>query len=185
MRAPRPVSPGRRSLCPAALLVVAVIAAPSAHAATASVETRQDDQVDLDLVTIHFEAAAGEANALSAARTSPDAFVFTDSGATIAPGPGCSGGGAPGAPVTCMAPGLDMSRVDLDRVVVRLGDGDDTLDATALSAPGTEPEDELLLQTRLEAGPGRTRHSAEAAPTTSTRGRVTTSSMPGRATTSC
>jgi hypothetical protein len=52
-----------------------------------------------------FVAAPGEANRLTVSVAGEDADFYdlrlVDSGAPILPGTGCSGGGAPGAPVLC------------------------------------------------------------------------------------
>src|SRR5215212_7040413 len=81
-------------------LLLAALAAPAAHAATASVEAG----------ALHITAAQGEYNDVSIA-AAPGGLAVTDAGAAVTLGPGCSTG-------TC----LGATRVEAD-----LDDGDDTL----------------------------------------------------------
>ena len=61
---------------------------PGRHRRPPSPSTAAADPNGLRLESIRFEAAPGEANSLTAARTGEDTFTFTDAGATLTPGCG-------------------------------------------------------------------------------------------------
>ena len=56
--------------------------------------------------------------------------------------------------MVCTTSGLGDDFEDFDAVRIDLGDGDDALDSTALPLPGTQPDDELTLDARIEGGAG-------------------------------
>ncbi len=132
---------------------LAALAVAPASASSVAVE-RGTDANGLRLESIRFEAGPGEANAVTAARTDQNTFAFTDAGATLMPGGGCAGGGAPGVEVICTTSGLGGDFEDLDVVRIELGDGADSLDSTGLPLPGAQPDDELTLDAAIDAGPG-------------------------------
>lgn len=100
--------PTTRLICPFAAVALALAGGgEAAHAASCS---------SLKGV-LAFDAAPGEVNHVTVIRA-PSSFRILDSGATIAPGPGCE----PTGPnqIDCAARGVK-------RIVIRLGDGDDML----------------------------------------------------------
>ena len=138
--------------------------------------------------TLIFEATPGEQNDVElriSAQTATDVtYSVTDATSPTVPGAGCSGGGAPGGEVLCQ---LKISRpancvrticLDLGRKVflrIRLGDGDDSLAASALPADdgghgvfetetqAGEGDDTVLGSTgtdRIDPGPGADRVEA-------------------------
>lgn len=141
----------KRPVAALTALVAAALAAspPTAGAATASVVGR----------TLAYLAAPGETNSVTVTRR-PDVFTITDTGATIAPGAGCTA--VTPNQVVCGAEPVRLIRVrvlDLDdfvslstarRSVVAGGDGDDLLE-------GGEGDDELVGDAgndTLKGGPG-------------------------------
>ena len=130
-----------RAWCLAAAVASVVAAgAPTAHAASVGVARS----------AITFEAAAGEANRVSVT-TAPGVFRLADAGADISPGFGCR---------SLAANAVECERRGVERLTVRLGDGDDRLTAnvgisTTLSGgdgddliEGTEADD------LIRGGPG-------------------------------
>jgi Ca2+-binding RTX toxin-like protein len=102
--------------------------------------------------TLAFAAAAGEANQVTITRAAEAEGVvqllIVDGGAPLTAGPGCSGGGGPGAPVTCAlqaprSPTIGACGHDcefyvpasgwMDSIRAELGDGDNSFDASGLS----------------------------------------------------
>jgi len=146
-----------RALCFAAIALAFAVPA-SAHAASAGVGRN----------TLTFEAGPGEANQVSIA-TAPEVFRIADAGAAIVPGVGCRS-------LTPQTVECERRRVEL--LIVRLGDGSDTVSAsvgipTRLNGgdgndllEGTEVDDILrggpaqiislgvTVSTRWRAGPG-------------------------------
>jgi hypothetical protein len=142
------VAQGRLLL--AVMTAAAVLAAfPGlSQAATVSVGEQTGD---VNRAELTFEASPGEQNelkiSLAKAHGAYDDLEVVDSGTTLAPGPGCSGGGGPAVPVTCTmhAPkAADQASCGHScflpvrgtawtaSVIVDLGDGDDLLDAGTL-----------------------------------------------------
>ena len=110
-----------RALCFAAIALAFAVPA-SAHAASAGVGRN----------TLTFEAGPGEANRVSIA-TAPGVFRIADAGAAIVPGVGCRS-------LTPQAVECERRRVQL--LIVRLGDGNDTVSAS------------VGIPTRLNGGDG-------------------------------
>ncbi len=94
----------------AALIVVLVALAGAGGAQAASVQVQEDTDLSLDDgysdAVLRFEAAPGEASHLTISVRSEDADFYrlelVETGAELHPGPGCSGGGAPGVVVECV-----------------------------------------------------------------------------------
>jgi Ca2+-binding RTX toxin-like protein len=124
----------RSSIVLASALIV--LPAGSADAATVAVT------VDGSQHAIVFDAAAGEANAVTAAVVGdvgdPTTYSVADATAPILAGPGCAGGGPAGSTVTCALPqsalpcvirGCPQVPPVSNRIEINLGDGDDSLDS--------------------------------------------------------
>jgi Ca2+-binding RTX toxin-like protein len=102
-------------------VAIAILVPAGADAATV--------RLDADVVAdrVHFRASPGEANDLTV--TGDDgSLTFIDAGAPLVAGPGCSGGGAAGVPVTCPRQGEDTASLD-----VALGNRADSVDTTAVA----------------------------------------------------
>lgn len=137
-------------------------------------------------VALDFRAAAGEDNQVAVTTIAKDDGYLTlnvvDSGATIVVGPGCSGGGAPGAAATCRVhePRSPQFQYGLKTVVpvpgtgwdasmrIDLGDGDNSFDGSSfsgvygdrfdISVRGGSGEDVILTgggEDTLDPGAGR------------------------------
>ena len=127
----------RRRLPIQLLALVALLAAPAgAHGATVSVEG------DSFASRVHYRANPGEANALTITGTD-DALMLVDVGASLTPGPGCTGGGVPGTPVVCARQGEHFAPLNAE-----LGDLDDSIDTQALALASP------LFFIRVDAGNG-------------------------------
>jgi Ca2+-binding RTX toxin-like protein len=147
-----------RTLAGAACALTLAIAVPTA-ASAATVQVVEMAGAT-NQANVEFTAGSGEQNALVASyHARGDGFAelaLTDSGSPVSPGAGCTGGGAPGNPVVCTfhAPrGADYEICGRDcfltkpgtawaaTLVVRLGDGADSLNATSLPGgyPGAVP----------------------------------------------
>jgi Ca2+-binding RTX toxin-like protein len=137
-----PARTSRRRLLVSAALSAGIgaclvaLGAPPASASTARVYVGSG-QVD-------YQASPGEANDVTVTQTSPTSVTIVDSGATIAPSTGCTGGGST---VTCsdvdginsvylyLDDGDDSAVVDVAKTSgVIGGDGDDTLTSVQGSA---------------------------------------------------
>jgi Ca2+-binding RTX toxin-like protein len=141
-------------VCCAAAALLGVGAGP---AQAARISTTSDARGGQQVV---FEALRGEANRATV-RFVDGAYVFEDSGAPIAAGPGCEAAGGGGS---CRAPGPAALRVEL-------GDGDDSLQLTgvdpAFGGPGAAghamggPGNDILIGSpvddRLDGGTGADR----------------------------
>ncbi len=132
----------RHSILLALSTTVAAIAAPGlAGAATVEVV------VDQSTHTLAFTAGAGEVNTVTLALVGqlgdPNTYSVTDSSSPIVAGAGCSGGGPAGSTATCPLPrsvaacvirGCPGFPSVYPRIVLDLGEGDDSLDSTAMPA---------------------------------------------------
>jgi RTX calcium-binding nonapeptide repeat (4 copies) len=145
-----------------AVLAVTALAAiaTSATAATVSV-------VDLSTLggapgqySLVYSAAPGEANRLTAREAFPArAWMVSDAGATVIPGPNCA---AQGRAVACFVPASATGRPPLFSVRIDLGDGDDRAQVagsryTMAEVDAGPGDDELLATTgwvTAEMGPG-------------------------------
>jgi hypothetical protein len=136
-----------------AALAVVLAAALPALVAAATVEVREPE----GQAVLAFQGAGSEANQVTLTYTPGDATHFgvhlIDAGAGVTPGHGCSGGGAPGAPVDCLVHryhqwefelcGRDCARLIpgtgwFPRFSISLGDGGSSFEAPP-SAPAGEP----------------------------------------------
>jgi RTX calcium-binding nonapeptide repeat (4 copies) len=140
-------------------LVAIALAMAGASAAQASEVTLRETQgEDAHLVTLEFTAAPGEQNnlTLSGVEVDPNriAYRLVDSGAAIVAGSGCSGGGAPGEAVDCVAhvakfedsescgrdclrsvPGTEWRHL----LVFHLGDGNNKFNGAGVPGPALAP----------------------------------------------
>ena len=127
-----------------------------AHAATVQVVSEAPNH------NIVFDGAAGEANTVTlglVVRGDPNTYSVTDATAPTTAGPGCSGGGPAGSTVTCQMP-RSMSPCYIrgcppvtpvnPGLQINLGDGDDSLDSTAIDALGGMG----TVFLRADGGPG-------------------------------
>ncbi len=127
-----------------------------AHAATVQVVSEAPNY------NIVFDGAAGEANTVTlglVVRGDPNTYSVTDATAPTTAGPGCSGGGPAGSAVTCQMP-RSMSPCYIrgcppvapvnPGLQINLGDGDDSLDSTAIDALGGMG----TVFLRADGGPG-------------------------------
>lgn len=168
----------------AALTVVLILLAGApAVASTALVETGTNEDADgngIGVSDVKYLAAPGETNAVTVADT-PAGFVFTDAGARITPGPGCTARDE--HTVLCkiirddfgyLSADVDLGdgddRVDIGRskapIGVSGGPGDDTiLTASAGSLFGDAGNDSMMGGTFLSGGDGEDRLVAPAAAT--------------------
>ncbi|HEX2392606.1 MAG TPA: calcium-binding protein [Solirubrobacterales bacterium] len=137
------------------LLLGALAIVPSAEAAIVAVESGPPAGRGVGSEQLAYRAAAGENNAVAIAIAGEAEGVVqltvVDTGAPLAPGAGCSGGGAIGAPVRCAIhrsnplPHGIFSEADpfrgtywRSRMSVELGDGENSFDASAITfSPGT------------------------------------------------
>jgi len=115
-----------------ALILVAAVVAPAAHAATVAVGYQSEE--GFNNVFVSFRAAPGERNRVAvttgAASGATQAVTFSDSGAPVRAGRGCLQAGP--NTVTCRT-----ERINGDHwVSVGAGNGDDRIDARALRLPG-------------------------------------------------
>ena len=171
----------------ASITAVLVIALAPAGAGAATVQVTEQTTAQnppRQEAALEFLAAAGEANRVRVVRNGTEGdkarYDLSDDGAAITAGPGCSGGGAPGATVSCLVPVSRPSTcsislpgcTDLGRGVtlsVELGDGDDLFIASELpaddggagdfhvEATGGDGTDELHsgpTADRIDPGPG-------------------------------
>lgn len=118
-------------------VLLSLLAAPTARAATVSIVSQPDTSPRVD--EVRYVAADGERNRLAVTRTIAEAWVFEESGAELVAGEGCRGGGGR---VTCRPASREV-------VVVGLGDGDDEL---VLAADPTS-----IGTVRADGGPGANR----------------------------
>lgn len=118
-------------------MAIAAVVLTGAWVSSASAAT-----VSVDGDTVAYQAASGEANALTV-RDDFGGTTFSDEGATIDPGAGCAA--LPSGAVTC-APGPT-------RLAISVGDGDDSVDA----------DTNFLFEIRITGGSGDdTLHSGSA-----------------------
>ncbi|HET7121288.1 MAG TPA: calcium-binding protein [Solirubrobacterales bacterium] len=137
-----------------AALVLVLGAALPALATAATVEVREPEgQAVLD-----FKGVGSEANQVTLTYTAGDATHFgvriVDDGASLTPGPGCGGGGAPGVPVDCLVHryhqweyeycGRDCARIIpgtgwFPQFSIALGDGGSSFEAPPASPAGEPP----------------------------------------------
>ena len=139
----------------AATVGAAVLVPAAASAATVAVETSSESN------TMKFSAEPGETNTVTLGVVQlgdPNSYSVTDATAPLVAGEGCTGGGPAGSTATCTVPASRMfcpvrgclpgitTAMDID-----LGDGDDSLDSTALPVRdgGTGP-----FQITERGGPG-------------------------------
>lgn len=137
---------GRRAPVVLGMALATLGVAAEAHAASVAVGP---DEIELGGPPVLFEAAAGEPNdlAVTSVEGDPDAVVFSDSGASISPGEGC----------TARADGSVLCSVEgLAGVMVRLEDGDDRLDAAGLrdQRPPPRPSASNFFAFEAEGGDG-------------------------------
>jgi Ca2+-binding RTX toxin-like protein len=113
-------------------LALALVGAPAAHAATASVSSETEEEGTA--VSFALTAAPGEANRVTVTAAPPSGrkrtVVFRDAGAPLTAGDGCRAGA--GATVVCSAGLGDFA----NSVDVTSGDGDDSVDASAVGLRG-------------------------------------------------
>ena len=133
-------------------LVVLAAALPSL-ATAATIEVREPEGQAI----LAFDGAGSEANQVTLTYTAGDATHFgvqvVDAGASVTPGPGCGGGGAPAVPVDCLVHryhqteyeycGRDCARPIpgtgwIPRFDVTLGEGGSSFEAP-LASPAGEP----------------------------------------------
>jgi len=120
----------------AALGCSAALIPAAASAATVDVRT------DASSHTMKFTAGAGETNTVTVGVVqigNPNVYEISDATAPLTAGEGCTGGGPPGSTATCTVPASTFpcpvrgcptsytTAIDVD-----LGDGDDSLDSTAI-----------------------------------------------------
>ena len=132
-RGARPRVRGRLAAAFVTAVAWCALATPDAGAATAEIASDGFERV------LVFDAGPGEGNALTATAQDSDRVQIIDTGANVEAGPGCSGGGAPGASVVCSEPGLSI-----DRIAIETRDGDDAVNLDGIIVAGRVLEIEIL-----------------------------------------
>jgi RTX calcium-binding nonapeptide repeat (4 copies) len=142
-----------------AATLLAALAAP-ATAATVSVVDVSTFGGPPGQYSLVYSAAPGEANRLIAREAFPArAWIVSDAGATVIPGPNCA---AQGGAVACAVPASATGRPALFSVRIDLGDGDDRAQIAGsrytMADVDAGPGDDALLATTgwvtAEMGPG-------------------------------